>query len=324
MRMRTLMLTAVTAGVFLSAVATADVESIVIEEDGQTAPIIEVGGPHRDAYREVLTETMIFKLRARGAAASSSADSTVNFTIDAIEGDAWVRKYEGRLYEVWKKYNIPVRYSDVSISFGQEHLAPIRRCNDLLKKTSGAAREDFLFKGSTISLDDVFTFRGRLTSPDHATRTTRVPVTIKCLPLDHNSLRAKLRIEPAKVEKAGQYLCPTELKLHGLVESREKFRGKALFVGPHYLSAITDLNFTNAGSRNVTASYKIKWKSKGGGFTTAPSDAPDRQDLTFRFNVADQSGKLLESSQERVEVSCRKIKVAAPTAGNDMTVSPAN
>ena len=54
MRMRTLMLTAVTAGVFHSAAATADVESIVIEEDGQTAPIIEVGGPHRDAYREVL------------------------------------------------------------------------------------------------------------------------------------------------------------------------------------------------------------------------------------------------------------------------------
>ena len=95
MRMRTLMLTAVTAGVFHSAVATAYVESIVIEEDGQTAPIIEVGGPHRDAYREVLTETMIFKLRARGAAASSSADSTVNFTIDAIEGDAWVRKDPG-------------------------------------------------------------------------------------------------------------------------------------------------------------------------------------------------------------------------------------
>jgi hypothetical protein len=324
MRMRSLMLTAVTAGMFHSAAATADVEIIVIEADGQTPPTIEVGGPHRDAYREVLTETMTFRLRARGAVPNSSADSTVNFTIDAIEGDAWVRKYEGRLYEVWRKYSIPVQYSDVSISFGQDHLAPIRRCNKLLEKTSGAAREDFLFKGGTISLDDVFTFRGRRTSPDHATRTTRVPVTIKCLPLDQDPLRAKLRIEPAKVEKVGKYLCPMELKLHGLIESREKFRGKALFVGPHYLSAITDLNFTKAGNRNMTATYKIKWKSKAGGFTTAPSGAPGKQDLTFRFNVADRNGKLLESSQERVEVSCRKIRVAAPTSGSDMTVSPAN
>ncbi|NJM91309.1 MAG: hypothetical protein HC861_00235 [Rhodospirillaceae bacterium] len=121
----------------------------------------------------------------------------------------------------------------------------------------------------------------------------------------------------------GKFVCPMELKLHGAVESREKFSGKSIFIGPHYLSAITDLNFTKAGNRNVSATYKIK-RQQMGGLTTAPSLEPKKQDLTFRFNISDKSGKVVETVEERVQVSCRKIKSNVPTAAGDMTINPAN
>lgn len=146
---------------------------------------------------------------------------------------------------------------------------------------------------------------------------------IKCLPLDHDPQRAKLRIERAKLEKLGKFVCPMELRLHGAVESREKFSGKSIFIGPYYLSAITDLNYTKAGNRRVSATYKIKWQQMGG-LATAPNQQPKKQDLTFRINIADKSGKVVETAEERVQVSCRKIKSNAPTASGDMTINSAN
>ena len=137
-------------------------------------------------------------------------------------------------------------------------------------------------------------------------------------------VRATLRIEPAKIEKLGKFACPTELRLYGAVESREAFSGKSIFVGPHYLSAITDLNYTKAGNRNIDASYKIKWQQQIGGLTTAPNQEPKKQDLTFRFNISNENGRVIETVEERVQVSCRKIKSNAPTASGDMTINPAN
>ena len=79
----------------------------------------------------------------------------------------------------------------------------------------------------------------------------------------------------------------------------------------------------SAGSRNATATYKMDWH-KMGGLTTAPNAEPKKQKLTFHFNISDKDGKLLKSVEETVEVSCKKIKVNAPTAGDGMTVNPAN
>ena len=61
-----------------------------------------------------------------------------------------------------------------------------------------------------------------------------------------------------------------------------------------------------------------------GGFTTAPNAEPKKQKLTFQFNIATKDGELLKSVVETVEVSCKKIKVAVPTVGDEKTVKPAN
>jgi hypothetical protein len=324
--MKTLLLTAMTAGAFHSAAAMADVHPIEIKADEEIVPVIEVGGPD-GAYREVLTKSLDFYIWARGDMPADRVENSRTFTIEGLEGDKGPSvQYEGPLYEEWKRYKINLQYFDINIGASSVNLAPVRRCNKLLHEATGAARADFLFNGGTIAMDRAYYFRGHLLIDSVVYGTayqTMASAVIKCLPLDHDPQRAKLRIEPTKVEKVGKFICPMELKLHGAVESREKFTGKAIFVGPHYLSAITDLNYTKAGNRNVNATYKISW-SQMGGFTTAPNQEPKKQDLTFRFNVSDKSGKVVETAEERVQVSCRKIKSNAPTASGDMTINPAN
>src|SRR6185503_2614945 len=108
----------------------------------------------------------------------------------------------------------------------------------------------------------------------HYSTSILVPVHITCRPLDrirpHSHTETKpgpkptgqkmkptisdvgLRIEPAAIVQDGKFLCPTKLKLYGTVDTIRKFYGKALFVGPHYLSNITVLNFQDKGHRNVT------------------------------------------------------------------------
>ena len=73
----------------------------------------------------------------------------------------------------------------------------------------------------------------------------------------------------------------------------------------------------------MTGTYTMDWH-KMGGLATQPNTEPKKQKLTFHFNVANKDGKLLKSVEETVEVSCKKIKVAVPTVGDEMTVKPAN
>jgi hypothetical protein len=63
---------------------------------------------------------------------------------------------------------------------------------------------------------------------------------------------------------------------------------------------------------------------KMSGLATAPNAEPKPQKLTFRFNIADKDGKLRKQVEETIEVSCKKIKVAVPTVGDEMTVKPAD
>jgi hypothetical protein len=296
--------------------ALAGLTNLEMKLDDQKIPVVEVQGPHRDAYREVLTKTLKFAIWARGHD-YNHADAPSALDLDVRGMDQTIH---AGLFPVWTRYDISMNYTIPRSSYAP--MGPIWECNHLLESVSGAAREDFLFNGATITRTKAYYVRGKIPSINQEA-VVEPSVLIKCLPLDHDPQRAKLRIEPAKMETVGKFICPMELKLHGAVESREKFTGKAIFVGPHYLSGITDLNYTKAGNRNANATYKINW-SQMGGFTTAPNQGPKKQDLTFRFNISDKNGKVVETAEERVQVSCKKIKVAVPTVGDEMTVKPAN
>jgi hypothetical protein len=68
----------------------------------------------------------------------------------------------------------------------------------------------------------------------------------------------------------------------------------------------------------------MNWRPKTDALAVAPNVEPKKQKMTFRFNIADQAGKVVKSVEKTIEVSCKKIKVNAPTAGDGMTVNPAN
>ncbi|NJM91308.1 MAG: hypothetical protein HC861_00230 [Rhodospirillaceae bacterium] len=187
MKLRTLFLCALTAGLTHAGAAPADFTPIEVKLEDKEIGAIEVDGAHLDAYRAVLTKTVSYSLWARGDTPTSQGDTVSNFLLQASEDGAWAAKYEGPLYEDWNKYRISFPYQDVEIKDSGRHLAPIKRCNDRLKQTTGEARKELLFKGATITVQDAYMFRGYVPKDDGGhVDWLYAPVTIKCLPLDHD------------------------------------------------------------------------------------------------------------------------------------------
>jgi len=73
----------------------------------------------------------------------------------------------------------------------------------------------------------------------------------------------------------------------------------------------------------MIGTYKMDWHQMGG-LAITPNKEPKPQTLSFKFNVSNKDGKVLESVEKTVQVSCRKIKVNAPVAGDGMTIAPGN
>ena len=313
------------------------------------------GSLQKGPYDSVRTETLDYIIEARGERHKKmTSKPSFDLTVDSVRGNDYTADRD--LTEKWKYFSVNRVYIDPRANgIEGRRVSPIDLCNDKLKAADGSARAKFLKKGASFLYQDAYEVTG-IASTYYETptvsyektvrsETIRVPVKITCMPLDRPRPRqnsetkgpppregremaptikkATLRIEPAHVVQDGKFLCPSELRLHGYMETIRKFYGKSIFVGPHYLSALTTLNLQAAGSRNATATYKMDWH-KMGGFTTQPNAEPRKQKLTFHFNISDKDGKLLESVEETVEVSCKKIKVNAPTAGDGMTVNPAN
>jgi len=260
------------------------------------------------------------------------------------------------LSEDWHHYVVTRDYIDPrDTNMGSGRVSPIDLCNDRLKAADGSARAAFLKKGVSFSYEDAYYVTGSASAwIDTAglfdkkvteSETIPVPVKITCMALDRPRPRqdgstkgpppregkplppaisdVSLRIEPAEVTQMGKFLCPAKLKLYGRIETNLAFQGQSIFVGPHYLSTVTPHAFKKSGGQSVTGTYHMDWQPKGG-LTISPTQVPVKQTLTFHLNVSNKDGKVLESAERTIEVSCRKIKVNAPTAGNGMTINPAD
>jgi hypothetical protein len=262
----------------------------------------------------------------------------------------------GVVSKTWKNYALSRAYLDPRAEdIENVRVSPVDLCNARLNAAKGSARKEFLGRGITFLHKNAYEMTGKVTTEVrdivkfskmvYDYETIRIPVKITCMALDRPRVRqnstttgadpkptgkkmqptiaeAKLRVEPAKVEQMGKFLCPMELKLYGYLETIRDFTGKSIFVGPHYLSPITEIKMTKAGSRNMTATYRMDWQQMGG-FAVAPNQEPKKQKLSFKFNVSNKDGKVLESVGKSVEVSCKKIKMNAPVAGDgEMTIQP--
>jgi hypothetical protein len=353
MRMRNLLM-GLLIGAAAQGVARADMLDIVVPTKAGVSPpnaIAEIkvdGASQHGPYDSVTNKTLDYIVSVRG---DKPKKATGAGWLNIYLGDGTV---DGAITTDWKYYAISAPYQDPwSNQVANVRLSPVDMCNERLNQTSGQAREAFLKKGVSFGYKAAYSITGDVEwwikkpfgfkEPKHYTGGTLAPVNITCMNLDRPRPRkdtstkgppphpgkpmpptiseVSLRVEPAQIVQDGKFLCPSQLKLYGHVEAIRKFYGQALFVGPHYLSNITTLNFQAKGNRNVTGTYTMDWHPQGG-LTTAQNAEPTKQKLTFRFNVADKDGKLLDSAEKTVEVSCRKIKVNAPTAGDGMTINP--
>jgi hypothetical protein len=298
----------------------------------------------------------------RPGKAKSNGRLEIQFRKESPLSNEWAPMHgvvHSELTKDWKAYKLSVPYVDPwSTKIVNQRISPIDVCNDNLtiRKKDPDRRAEMLKKGLSFLYHDAYKLRGYVEYPmkgsalfgndiksyDHV---EAVPVKITCMALDRPRPRTKttttgapgpkgkpmpptisevsLRVEPSNVVQDGKFLCPSQLRLYGQVQVIRKFTGKSIFVGPHYLSPITTLDFQAEGTRNVVGVYKMDWHQMGG--LAAQSNAePKKQKLTFRFNVSNKDGKVLDSAEKSVVVSCKKIKSNAPTAGNGMTVNPAN
>ncbi|NJM91310.1 MAG: hypothetical protein HC861_00240 [Rhodospirillaceae bacterium] len=347
MKMRTLLLGLFSAGLVQSAANAVSVPDTLelMMHTGPESPdlaVIKVDGDPNGRYDKILTDTLEYDVYVRGDRPDDGILPHLGVHLEDEEsrGVEWSAD--------WKKHTLTMPYGHPG---GAD---PVELCNDRLRKTSGVEREEFLKKGTTFNHGGAYTV--------HATigwmidrfpnsyfskweEEMTVPVKIKCLGLNRNLKEPKpsrttppptpsrttpplfakttFEIEPSKIVKDGKHLCPSELRLYGYVEANGAFEGKSIFMGPHYLSAMTELDISRDGSRNVIGTYPIKWHQVGG-LAAQANTKPADQKLAFRFNISDRDGKLVESMEKTVTVSCKKIKPNDAAVGGEMAVTPAN
>lgn len=334
MKIRTLLLGMVTAGLAHSAVAASDLDELQlrINPDLTDIGVIKVDGKANGTYNKIVTQTIQYGVYVRGDRPPHAIPGTSRLNIGLSD------YIQTGITDAWKRHTLTVPYDDLP------HSTPIDLCNSRLENRSGSQRQAFLKKGETFVYEEAYPLWANVTWDIDSPYMDRlgpwndrmmVPVKIKCLGLNRDRTHdggpsrtspsspplfwsATFKIEPAKMVRDGRHMCPSQLKLYGYVETGRKFQGKGIFMGPHYLSAITPLNFSYAGSRNMTATYPVKWKEIGG-LTTTSDPKPKKQKLTFHFNISNLDGKLIKSVKKVVDVSCTRIEAEAPVG---MTGSP--
>ncbi len=344
-----------------AATAKADALELVIPTKAGVSPPnaiaeIKVDGASQDGpYDSVRNETLDYIFAARGDWHKKSIGAP-NFwvTLDGSPGTGVGAG--GEVSKTWKYYALSRPYMDPrSTDIENIRVSPVALCNDKLKAVSGSARKNFLKKGATFLHKGAYEMSGKVSTEVrdiiHFSKmvydyeTIDVPVIITCMNLDRPRPRTQtstkgvdpkpgqkmkptiseveLRIEPAQIVQDGKFLCPSQLKLYGRLETIREFTGKWICVGPHYLSPITEIKMTKAGNRNMVGTYKMNWHQMGG-LAIAPNTEPKKQTLSFRFNVSNKDGKVLESVEKTIQVSCKKIEVNAPVAGDGMAIAPTN
>lgn len=347
MKMRSLLLGLMLAGLAqdaADAVSVPDTLELMMHTgpESQDLAVIKVDGEPDGRYNKVVTDTLEYDVYVRGDRPDDGVNPMLRIQLEdgQARAEAWSPD--------WKKYTLSIPYRD------PEGAAPTKLCNKRLKETSGAEREEFLKTGGTFSHPGAYTVYAsikwiidRFPNFDESTwrEEMTVPAKIKCLGLNRNVKEPKpsrttppptpsrttpplfaktsFEIEPSKIVKDGKYLCPSELRLYGYIEANGAFEGRSIFMGPQYLSAITELDISRDGRRNVIGTYPIKWH-KLGGLAAQANAKPADQKLSFRFNISDLDGKLVESMDKTVVVSCSKITPNDAAVGSEMSTAPTN
>ncbi|MGQ4659960.1 hypothetical protein [Lysobacter sp. F6437] len=315
-------------------------------------PTIVVDGAGNTQYDRVVTQDVDAWIRVKGETPANGRNPS-NPVLD-VEGKTIAIGVPGEA-KVWK-ITFPYR-DPRSTSVGNQRVSPVDLCNQEIQKRQGAARTAYLKDGGSLLRKDAYKARasvnwaikdtkGVFKDPDAIksySDETLIGVNIQCRPLDRPKVRtskstdstglnrrgprakkadptiksASLRMQPAKAQRFGSDNCPTQLKLYGQVVTNRAFHGAAILLGSGYLSPVTSLDFSGAGTQSVRGTYPLKWEGgPSGTLAVGGKPAPKSQVVTLRMNVATQDKKVIETVSETVKVTCERAqptRTSAPT-----------
>jgi hypothetical protein len=309
-------------------------------ESGIGATRIIVDGAGTDRYDKVVNADLDFWVNVSG----STPEHNSQFDGLEIHAANAVLNYTSppagnKTYKLSSPYRDP-RMPGVA----NQTFSPIARCNAEIANRSGAARTAFIKEGGTVRAIDAYPLSatahwqlwpGGIGFKEEYRRDfraeARADAIIECRPLDRPKPRTEthtqgapshhgqkmqptlqavsFKAEPHQIETVGKQQCPTHIRLYGFVQVRRSFNGKMIFFGPHFLSPITDLAFAEAGQRTVTADYPVKWGSSGGKAAAGLM----KQLVLLKMNVANAEGKVLETVERGIQLSCRPTRTPPPS-----------
>lgn len=311
--------------------------------DGIGMTRIVVDGAGVDRYDKIVNERLDYWVFVNARKPANA----INFKgLDLSAGDA--RLQLPAFPQRPQTYRLSALYSHPQMAVApHETFSPIQRCNNELAKRSGPQRATFLKQGGLIKAEGAYVLTavahwelaaggiGAVLGQDQDrdfTGQSRADAIIECRPLDRPKPRTQthtqgaphnpgtkmeptlqsvsFKAEPYKTETVAGQQCPTQVRLYGYVQVRRAFNGKLVFFGPHFLSPVTDLAFPDAGQRTIIADYPVKWGNSGGKATRGLM----QQLVSLKMNVANDEGKVLETIDRGIPLSCRPTRTPAPPA----------
>jgi hypothetical protein len=302
--------------------------------DGVGTTRIIVDGAGTDRYDEVKSATLDFWVLVSGRRPESAERFSQLKLRAAFAPTIFDSPPYGR-----RVHKLTVPYVEPRAAGTDLPYSPIDRCNAELARRPGALRAAFLKNGGFVKAERAYpidataswelkpggvgfkeNYRRDFTASDWA------DAIIECRPLDRPKARTEtqttgasphhgqkmeatiqevsFKAEPYQTETVAGQQCPTHIRLYGFVQVRRPFEGKLVFFGPHFLSPLTDLTFTEAGQRTVTADYPVKWGNSGGKATPGLMS----QLILLKMNVANADGKVLETIERGIQLACKPTR----------------
>lgn len=306
-----------------------------VESDIGVTKIL-VDGAGTDRYDKVVNSTLDFWVTVNG---STPENSSRFVRLKVRAGGAEI---DGAQPGAARIYKLTAPYSDPrSAVVVNQRISPVDLCNAELAKRSGAARATYLKSGGSVFAKDAYGLSAvagwelwpggvgfKEPYPRDFTANDRANAVIECRPLDRPKPRTQtqtqgvpgkpgtkmeptiktlsLKLEPFANQTVGGQQCPTRVRLYGFIETRRAFAGRSIFMGPYFLTPVTDLDFKAAGTRTIVAEYPVKWGSAG---AKASGPGLKKQQVKLRMNVTNADGKIIESAERVVELTCRPTRV---------------
>ena len=312
-------------------------------------PIIEVAGNKPGKYRRVKTRELWTCLKVRGKKPDYSRNGKGG-TIRAESNGRDIDTPNGT-----DIHGIAFAYVGPLSSGGTYRQNPVQLCNQAIAGLTGGKRQEFLTKGTYITLQNAYNAGATATweirkaknaiNPNYYRfnhkkweGSAKIPALVRCLPTRKPGAgrtgnadpapspgrranppprrtnppptisNMSLKISPMNIQRVGKWMCPTQLRLSGRIDVIRPFSGNSIFVGPRWLSRKTRIKFQSAKGRYVSGVYTINWSRSGQNSISVGGNKPSRQTLTFKFNVANTAGKLINSAPKTMKVVCKKPK----------------